>query len=161
MVSKTRRTTIEKSNLENDSFQVNETPIEPARNVNTNDVLADIDINTIIRQAVQNEVKQIWRYWSANSESVTDRRVTHEVAENSKVDLNRSTRNDCPGPSVLAQKAVDSITRVKPVENYTKSEGREDLSPRFGLYPRENYVQNSNDGYPSEEITPRNGLPHR
>ena len=103
MVSKTRRRQLRKSNLENDSFQVNETPIEPVRNANTDDVLADIDINTIIRQAVQNELNKYGIVSQTNRDHVIDRRVTHEVAGNSKVDLNRSTRNDCPGPSVLAK----------------------------------------------------------
>ena len=82
---------------------VSETSIEPVRDVNANGVPADIDINAIIRQAVQNELSKHGVIGLVNSESVNDRRVTHEVAGNSKVDLNRSTRNDCPGPSVLAK----------------------------------------------------------
>ncbi|MEL7079710.1 MAG: hypothetical protein AAGM46_28110, partial [Cyanobacteria bacterium J06582_2] len=87
---------------------------------NVNNVLANVDINTVIREAVQKELNKYGVVSIANrhndgltqsssktncinDENVNRCRTTHEVAGNSKVDLNRSTRNDCPGPSVLAK----------------------------------------------------------
>ena len=124
MVSKTRKRQLRKSNLENSSFRVNETPIEPVRNENvsrnTNNVLSDIDINAIIRETVQKELNKYGVVGLTNktndgliqSSSKTNDvenvnvnmcRGTHEVAGNSKTDLNKSVRNDCPDSSVLAR----------------------------------------------------------
>ena len=124
MVSKTRKRQLRRSNLENDSFRVNETPIEPVRNGNesrnTYNALSDIDINTIIRETVQKELnknevvgltnKSDGGLIRSNSKpndvetvNVNKYRDTHEVAGNSKTDLNKLVRNGCPDSSVLAR----------------------------------------------------------
>ena len=87
---------------------------------NTNNVLSNIDINTIIRETVQKELNKYGVVGLTNkvndgliqSSSKTNDvenvnvnmyRGTHEVAGNSKTDLNKSVRNDCPDSSVLAR----------------------------------------------------------
>ena len=63
MVSKTRKRQLRRSNLENSSFRINETPVETARTEdsrqNVNDVLSNIDINAVIRDAVQKELNKL------------------------------------------------------------------------------------------------------
>ena len=124
MVSKTRKRQLRRSNLENDSFRINETPVETARTEdsrqNVNDVLTNIDINTVIREAVQKELNKLGvvsnvnrqddvmvqsssKTNPSNDEDVIKSRTTHEVAGNSKTDLNRSVRDGCPNSSVLAR----------------------------------------------------------
>ena len=124
MVSKTRKRQLRKSNLENSSFRVNETPIESIRTDEndqiTNNALSNVDINTIIRETVQKELNKYGVVTLTNktndglmqSSSKTNDvenvnvnmcRGTHEVAGNSKTDLNKSVRNGCPDSSVLAR----------------------------------------------------------
>ena len=87
---------------------------------NVNTVLANVDINTVIREAVQKELNKYGVVSIANrhndgltqsssktncidDENVNRCRTTHEVAGNSKTDLNRSVRDGCPDSSVLAK----------------------------------------------------------
>ena len=124
MVSKTRKRQLRRSNLENDSFRTNETPVETARTEdsrqNVNDVLTNIDINTVIREAVQKELNKLGVVSNVNrqddvmvqsssktnlpnDENAIRCRATHEAAGNSRTDLNRSVRDGCPDSSVLAR----------------------------------------------------------
>ena len=124
MVSKTRKRQLRRSNLENDSFRINETPVETARTEdsrqNVNDVLTNIDINTVIREAVQKELNKLGvvsnvnrqddvmvqsssKTNPSNDENAIRCRTTHEAAGNSRTDLNRSVRDGCPDSSVLAR----------------------------------------------------------
>ena len=61
MVSKTRKRQLRRSNLENSSARINETPIEAVgtgeNDQTTNNVLSNIDINAMIRETVQKELK--------------------------------------------------------------------------------------------------------
>ena len=139
MVSKTRKRQLRRSNLENSSFRVNETPIEPVgtdgADQTTNNVLSNIDINAIIRETVQKELNKHGIASLTNktndgliqSSSKTNNvdnvnnnrcRVTHEVAGNSKTDLNKSVRNDCPDSSVLAMTTIRHTTNLKKVEKF-------------------------------------------
>ena len=87
---------------------------------NVNNVLANVDINTVIREAVQKELNKYGIVSIANrhndgltqsssktncinDENVNRCRTTHEVAGNSKTDLNRSVRDGCPDSSVVAR----------------------------------------------------------
>ena len=112
--------------MENSSFRINETPVETARTEdsrqNVNDVLSNIDINTVIREAVQKELNKLGVVGNVNKqddvmiqsssktnylndENANRCRTTHEAAGNSKTDLNRSVRDGCPDSSVLARHA--------------------------------------------------------
>ena len=124
MVSKTRRRQLRRSNLENSTPRINETQIENVRtgdnDQTTGNVLSDIDINTMIREAVLKELNKhgVTSLTNRTNDGLTQSssktnngdnvnnnryRVTHEVAGNSKTDLNKSVRNDCPDSSVLAR----------------------------------------------------------
>ena len=88
---------------------------------NVNDVLSNIDINTVIRDAVQKELNKLGvvgnvnMTWWRNDYSLALKlitlmmsnaircRTTHEAAGNSRTDLNRSVRDGCPDSSVLAR----------------------------------------------------------
>ena len=75
MVSKTRKRQLRRSNLENSSFRINETPVETARTEdsrqNVNDVLSNVDINAIIRDAVQKELNKLGVVGNVNRHRMT------------------------------------------------------------------------------------------
>ena len=108
-----------------------EIPVEPVKSENVSrktvipeNTLANIDINSIIREAVETEINNhginfntiktqssmkqsnsntINPLVEINSNGIDDSRATHFIAENGNNGLNRSREHNCPDPTALAK----------------------------------------------------------
>ena len=132
MVSKTRKRQLRRSNQENSFEQVTETPnvSTNSKNVSQNvkqigPALTEIDINTMIKSAVEKELIKYGINVNANNvrddvvqsssrtnnqlidnneqSDVNSSRATHFIVNDGNIDHNRSREHNCPNLAALAK----------------------------------------------------------